>query len=84
MAFVTLNAAYRLRPTVALDELVVSSEVLYALGVYVPLWRGRLRVGAELFGGFGASPSKLPVHSVPPSPAEQHRRRSTRPRSSGC
>jgi outer membrane protein OmpA-like peptidoglycan-associated protein len=67
VVFVTLNAAYRLRPTVALDELVVSSEVLYALGVYVPLWHGRLRVGAELFGGFGASPNKLPVHSVPPS-----------------
>jgi outer membrane protein OmpA-like peptidoglycan-associated protein len=62
---VALNAAYRLRPTVALEELVVSSEVVYALGVYVPVRKGTIRLGAELFGGFGASPSKLPVTSTP-------------------
>jgi OmpA-OmpF porin, OOP family len=64
---VTLNAAYRLRPTVALNELVVSSEVLYGLGIYVPLRRGTIRVGAEFFGGFGASPSTQPVNTTPPA-----------------
>ncbi len=63
---VTLNAAYRLRPTVALYELIVSSEVLYGLGIYVPLRKGTIRLGAEFFGGFGASPAKRPVASVPP------------------
>jgi len=64
-AFVTLNAAYRLRPTVVLNELLVSNEVVYALGAYVPLRKGTIRLGAELFGGFGASPSKDTVYTVP-------------------
>jgi hypothetical protein len=51
---VAVNARYRLRPTVTLNELVVSSEVVYALGAYVPLRKGTIRVGAGLFGGFGA------------------------------
>jgi len=33
---VTLDAAYRLRPTVVLNELPVSSELTYGLGIYVP------------------------------------------------
>ncbi|MEP7124459.1 MAG: OmpA family protein, partial [Byssovorax sp.] len=53
--YIDLNAAYRLRPSAALHELNVGSEVLYGLGGYVPLRKGTLRVGAELFGGFGAS-----------------------------
>jgi hypothetical protein len=64
---VTLNTAYRLRPTVVVNELVVSSEVDYALGAYVPLHGGMFRVGLELFGGVGANPSKQPVNSVPPA-----------------
>jgi outer membrane protein OmpA-like peptidoglycan-associated protein len=64
-AFVTLNAAYKLRPTVVLNELLVSSEVVYAVGAYVPLRKGTIRLGAELFGGFGASPSKDTVYTVP-------------------
>ena len=53
--FVVLNAAYRLRPSAVLNELNVGSEVLYGLGGYVPLRKGTIRVGAELFGGFGAA-----------------------------
>jgi outer membrane protein OmpA-like peptidoglycan-associated protein len=64
----TLNAAYRLRPTVVLNELVVGSEVLYGLGIYAPLRRGTIRLGAEVFGGFGANPDKQPVNSAPPAP----------------
>ena len=51
---VTLNAAYRLRPTVTLNELTVSNEVTYGVGAYVPLRKGTIRLGAELFGGVGA------------------------------
>jgi OOP family OmpA-OmpF porin len=58
---VTVNAAYRLRPTVVLNELPVSSEILYALGIYVPFRKGTIRVGAELFGGVGANPTKQTV-----------------------
>jgi outer membrane protein OmpA-like peptidoglycan-associated protein len=61
---VTLNAAYRLRPTIAFNELVVSSEVIYGLGAYVPLRRGTIRLGAEFFGGFGASPSTAQVNAA--------------------
>jgi len=53
--YVDLNAAYRLRPSAVLNELNVGSEVLYGLGGYVPLRKGTIRVGAELFGGFGAA-----------------------------
>lgn len=52
--YVVLNAAYRLRPFAHLNELNVSNEVLYGLGGYVPLRKGTIRVGAELFGAFGA------------------------------
>ena len=51
---VAINAAYRLRPTVKINELTVSSEVLYGVGAWVPLRKGTIRLGAELFGGFGA------------------------------
>ncbi len=64
---VTLNAAYRLRPTVVVNELVVSNELDYALGAYVPLKGGMFRVGLELFGGVGVNPSAQPVNSVPPA-----------------
>jgi outer membrane protein OmpA-like peptidoglycan-associated protein len=57
-----LNASYRLRPTSLLNELVVSSEVLYGLGIYVPLRKGTIRLGGELFGGFGASPATRQVN----------------------
>jgi hypothetical protein len=66
---VTLNAAYRLRPTVVLNELPVSSEVQYGLGARIPLsLRGTtIRLGAELFGAVGANPSKQHVlNSAPP------------------
>jgi hypothetical protein len=62
---VALNAAYRLRPTTVLNELLVSSEVVYGVGAYVPLRRGSIRLGAELFGGFGASPTTEIVYAVP-------------------
>ncbi len=52
--FLVLNAAYRFRPTANLNELNISNEVVYALGGYVPLRKGTIRVGAELFGAFGA------------------------------
>jgi OmpA-OmpF porin, OOP family len=52
--YVVLNAAYRLRPFANLNELNVSNEVTYGLGGYVPLRKGTVRVGAELFGAFGA------------------------------
>jgi len=61
--FVVLNAAYRLRPYTQLslpketdeqNKLNVSSEVLYGVGGYVPLRKGTIRVGAELFGALGA------------------------------
>jgi OmpA-OmpF porin, OOP family len=64
---VTLNVAYRLRPTVVVNELVVSSEVDYALGAYLPLGKGMFRLGLELFGGVGANPSQQKVNSVPPA-----------------
>ena len=64
---VTVNAAYRLRPTVVLNELPVSDELDYGLGVYVPLREGTVRLGAELFGAFGVNPTKYPVYnSAPP------------------
>jgi OmpA-OmpF porin, OOP family len=52
--FLVLNAAYRLRPFANLNELNVSNEVLYGVGGYVPLRKGTVRLGAELFGAFGA------------------------------
>lgn len=52
--YLVLNAAYRLRPFAHLNEVNISNEVLYGLGGYVPLRRGTIRVGAELFGAFGA------------------------------
>ncbi len=52
--YVVLNGAYRLRPFANLNELNVSNEVLYGVGGYVPLRKGTIRVGAELFGAFGA------------------------------
>jgi OmpA-OmpF porin, OOP family len=51
---VALNAAYRLRPTLTLNELTVSNEVTYGVGAWVPLRRGTIRLGAELFGAVGA------------------------------
>jgi outer membrane protein OmpA-like peptidoglycan-associated protein len=63
---VALNAGYRLRPTVVLNELVVGNEVTYGLGAWVPLRRGTIRLGAELFGAFGASPGKAKVFTTPP------------------
>ncbi len=64
---VTLDAAYRLRPTVVLNELPVSNEVTYGLAVYVPLREGTVRLGAELFGAFGVNPAKEQVfNSAPP------------------
>src|SRR5277367_6435139 len=64
---VTLDAAYRLRPTVVLNELPVSSELTYGLGIYVPLRRGTIRLGGELFGAFGVNPTKYAVYnSAPP------------------
>jgi OOP family OmpA-OmpF porin len=52
--YVVLNAAYRLRPSANLNELNVSNEVLYGLGGYVPFRKDTIRLGAELFGAFGA------------------------------
>lgn len=52
--YVVLNAAYRLRPSANLTELNVSNEVLYGLGGYVPFRKDTIRLGAELFGAFGA------------------------------
>ena len=52
--YVVLNAAYRLRPSANLNELNVSNEVLYGLGGYVPFRKDTVRLGAELFGAFGA------------------------------
>ena len=52
--YVVLNAAYRLRPYANLNELNVSNEVLYGLGGYVPFRKDTVRLGAELFGAFGA------------------------------
>jgi len=63
---VTLDAAYRFRPTVVLNELPVSSELAYGLGVYVPLHRGTVQLGAELFGAFGVNPTKYPVYNAAP------------------
>jgi hypothetical protein len=66
---VTLDAAYRLRPTVVLNELPVSSELDYGLGIYVPLRRGTIRLGGELFGAFGVNPTKYAVYNwAPPGP----------------
>jgi OOP family OmpA-OmpF porin len=64
---ITVNAAYRLRPTVVLNELPVSSELLYGLDAYVPLRRGTIRLGAEFFGAVGVNPTKYAVfNSAPP------------------
>lgn len=61
--FVVLNAAYRLRPYSKLslpnetderNQLHISNEVLYGVGAYAPLRKGTIRVGAEVFGAFGA------------------------------
>lgn len=48
--FVTANAGVSIRPRTALNHLVSGSELTYAIGGYLPLLRGRLRLGAELFG----------------------------------
>jgi outer membrane protein OmpA-like peptidoglycan-associated protein len=50
---VTVNAAYRVRPTTVFNEVTITSELLYGLGIYVPLRRGTIRLGGEIFGGFG-------------------------------
>jgi hypothetical protein len=64
---VTFDAAYRLRPTVVLNELPVSNELEYGLGVYVPLRGDTVRLGAELVGAFGVNPTKYAVYnSAPP------------------
>lgn len=52
--YVVLNAAYRLRPSTYLNELNISNEVLYGVGGYVPFRKDTIRLGAELFGAFGA------------------------------
>jgi len=62
---ITLNAAYRVRPTVTLNELTVGSEVIYGVGAYVPLRKGTIRLGAELFGGFGAGGKGTAVGKLP-------------------
>lgn len=56
---IALNAAYRLRPTIKLNELTVSNEVTYGVGAYVPLRKGTIRLGAEIFGGFGAGSGNI-------------------------
>ncbi len=61
---VTLDAAYRLRPTVVLNELPVSNELTYGLGIYVPLAKGTVRLGGELFGAFGVNPTKYAVFNA--------------------
>ena len=61
----TLNAAYRIRPTVTLHELTVSSEVIYAVGAYVPLRKGTVRLGLELFGGIGAGSKGTAIGKLP-------------------
>lgn len=64
---VVLNAAYHYRPTVVFNELPVSSEFQYGLGVFAPLRRGTIRLGAEFFGAVGANPNKERVYnSAPP------------------
>ena len=69
---ITLNAAYRLRPTVVLNELPVSNELTYGLGVYAPFRKGTLRLGAEFFGAVGVNPSKQGVfNSAPPGNASK-------------
>lgn len=51
--FVTLNAGASMRPKVRLNELTVGSEFTYGLAAHLPLARGRVRLGAELFGSIG-------------------------------
>jgi OmpA-OmpF porin, OOP family len=52
---------------VVFNELPVSSEFQYGLGIYAPLRRGTIRLGAEFFGAVGANPTKLQVYnSAPP------------------
>jgi OmpA-OmpF porin, OOP family len=64
---IVLNAAYRYRPTVVFNELPVSSEFQYGLGMYVPLRPRTIRLGAEFFGAVGANPNKEQVYnSAPP------------------
>lgn len=65
---VVLNAAYRLRPFANLNELNVSNEVLYGVGAYVPLRKGTIRVGAEVFGALGAG--KMNTGDLDTSPLE--------------
>ena len=49
----TLNLGISLRPDAHLNAFRVGNEFNYALGVYVPLAEGRVRLGAELFGSVG-------------------------------
>ncbi|AUX40188.1 uncharacterized protein SOCE26_015870 [Sorangium cellulosum] len=50
---VALNLGASLRPKSELVDLTVGTELVYGLAAYVPLLRGRLRLGAELFGSAG-------------------------------
>jgi hypothetical protein len=69
---VAVNAAYRLRPTVILNELPVSNELAYGVGAYVPLRRGTIRLGLEVFGAVGVNPTRYAVfNSAPPGPASR-------------
>lgn len=64
---VAVNAAYRLRPAAVLNELLVGNELTYAAGAWIPLRKGTIRLGAEIFGAVGAGPSKSRVYSTPPA-----------------
>ncbi|WP_437937377.1 kelch repeat-containing protein [Sorangium sp. So ce341] len=50
---VALNVGASIRPESTLVDLTVGTELVYGLAAYVPLLRGRLRLGAELFGSAG-------------------------------
>ncbi|XXT19135.1 kelch repeat-containing protein [Sorangium sp. So ce429] len=50
---VALNLGASLRPKSVLVDLTVGTELVYGVAAYVPLLRGRLRLGAEVFGSAG-------------------------------
>jgi OmpA-OmpF porin, OOP family len=51
--FVTANLGVTVRDTTTLGHLTVGPEMTYGLAAYVPLARGRVRLGAEVFGSAG-------------------------------
>jgi outer membrane protein OmpA-like peptidoglycan-associated protein len=56
--FLTGNLGFDFRPYNALNSFATANEFRYAVGVFVPIRDGSIRLGGELFGGVSLSSGK--------------------------